>query len=120
MKRNRRIVATAAGITALAAGGAGIAYGVAGESDERPTGPGAERAKRAALEAVGGGSVSEIERQDGDGAGAFEVEVRRADGSQVEVHVDRNYNVVGQSGDDDGPGETEGSGEDEGGGAEDD
>ncbi len=120
MKLNRKIAVTAAGITALAAGGAGIAYGVAGESDEQLSGPDADQAKRAALEAVGGGSVSEIERQDGDGAGAFEVEVRRSDGSQVEIHVDRNYNVVGQSGDDDGPGDTEGPGEDEGGEAQDD
>jgi hypothetical protein len=55
----------------------------------------------AALEAAGGGTVLEIERQDGDGAGVFEVEVRRSDGSQVEIHLDAGYQPVDTAADDD-------------------
>ena len=43
----------------------------------------------------------EVERQDGDGAGVYEVEVRRADGSQIEVHLDGSYRPVGSVADDD-------------------
>jgi len=111
MRLNRKIVAAAAGVAALAAGGAGIAYGVSGDSEEQVTGPNAENAKQAALKAVGGGTVSEVERQDGDGGGTYEVEVRRADGSQVEVHLDGNFNVVGQAGDDDGAADGDGPGD---------
>jgi uncharacterized membrane protein YkoI len=100
MKLNRRIVAVGIAVAALAAGGGGIAYAVGGGS-EQVTGSSAERAKAAALAAVGGGTVSDIERQDGDGAGAFEVEVRRPDGSQVEVYVGASYRVIGSAGDED-------------------
>ena len=105
MKLNRRIIAIGvAAVALLAAGGAGIAQAVGG-SEEQVTGPEAEKAKAAALKAVGGGTVLEVERQDGDGAGAFEVEVRRADGSQVEVHIDARYQPVGRTSDDDDAGE---------------
>jgi hypothetical protein len=55
---NRRTVAIAATIGALAAGGAGIAYAVSGDDEEQVTGPDASRAEAAALEAVGGGTVT--------------------------------------------------------------
>jgi len=87
----------------LALGGAGIAYANGGLSEERVTGPQAQKAKSAAIAAVGGGTVSEVERDDGNSTGAFEVEVTRDDGSQVEVHLDRGHNVVGQEADEDGP-----------------
>jgi Peptidase propeptide and YPEB domain len=101
MQVNRKFIAIAAAIAALAAGGVGIAYAVGGGDDEQVTGPDAEKAKSAALKAVGGGSVTEVERQDGDGAGVFEVEVKRDDGSQVEVHIDGRYQPVGTAADDD-------------------
>ena len=50
-----------------------------------------ERAAAAALRAVGGGSASAVERDDD---AAYEVEVRRANGSTVDVDVDGNYRVV--------------------------
>lgn len=101
MRISRRIVVVAAGAAVLAAGGGGIAYAVGGDSAESVSGPAADRAKRAALAVVGNGTVLEVERQDGDGAGAFEVEVRRADGSQVEIHLDAEYRQVGSAPDDD-------------------
>ena len=103
MKVNRRIVVIAAvGVTALVAAGAGIAQAVGGDSDENVTGAAAQKAGDAALAAAGGGTVLEVERQDGDGAGVYEVEVRRTDGSQVEIHLDAQFAPVGSAPDDDG------------------
>ena len=107
MRLNRRIVIVGIAIAALAAGGAGIAQAIGGDSEEQITGAAAEKAKSAALEAAGGGTVLEVERQDGDGVGVYEVEVRRADGSQVEIHLDANYQPVGAAADDDTAGESE-------------
>ncbi len=99
---NRRLVIiVAAGAAALALAGVGIAQAVGGSSEAPVTGPAAEQAKAAALDAVGGGTVLEIEQQDGDGAGVYEVEVRRSDGSTVEIHLDGQFQQVGSSPDDD-------------------
>ncbi len=99
----RTLLITAAVAMLLALGGAGIAFANGGNTEEQVTGPDAEKAKSAAIAAVDGGSVTEVERDDGDGTGVFEVEVKRDDGSQVEVHLDRDLNVVGQEADEDGP-----------------
>ncbi len=99
----RTLVIAAAVAMLLALGGAGFAYANGGDSEEHLTGPDAEKAKSAAIAAVGGGTVTEVERDDGYGTGVFEVEVKRDDGSQVEVHLDRDLNVVGQEADEDGP-----------------
>lgn len=113
MKVNRRIVViAAAAAVALAAVGVGIAQAVSG-GEESVTGPAAEQAKSAALDVAGGGTVLEVEREDGDGAGVYEVEVRRADGSQVEVHLDAQFQPLGTTADDDGGPESEESEESE-------
>jgi hypothetical protein len=114
MKINRKSVAIAAAVVALAAGGLGVATAVGGD-DESVTGPDADKATSAALQAVGGGTVTEVEHQDGDGGGVYEVEVERADGSQVEVHLDGSFNPVGTAADDD-----TGSGSDDDGPGDDD
>ena len=108
----KTLVIAAAVAVLLALGAAGIAYANGGVSEEQLTGPEAEKAKSAAIEAVGGGTVTEVERDDGDGTGAFEVEVTRDDGSQLEVHLDGDYNVVGQVPDEDGTNDKDGSNED--------
>lgn len=118
MRLNRKVGATAAAIGALAAGGAGIAYAVSGDSEEQVGGAAGERAKSAALKAAGGGTVTEVERQDGDGSGFYEVEVQRADGSQVEIHLDDRFQPVGTAADDDSGAEDEGGAEDDAGEAE--
>jgi hypothetical protein len=105
----RTLVIAAAVAMLVALGGAGIAYANGGgDSEESLTGPDAQKAESAAIAAVGGGTVTEVERDDGDdgygtGGGAYEVEVTRDDGSQVEVHLDGHYDVVGQEADEDGP-----------------
>ena len=108
----RTLVIAAAVAMLLALGVAGIAYANGGDSEEQLTGPEADKAKSAAIAAVGGGTVTEVERDDGNGTGAFEVEVTREDGSQLEVHLDGDYNVVGQQADEDGPNDNDGSNDD--------
>jgi len=111
----RTLVIAAAVAMLLALGGAGIAYANnnGGLSEEQVTGPEAQKAKSAAIAAVGGGSVTEVERDEANGSGAFEVEVAREDGSsQVEVHLDGDYNVVGRQADEDGPNDNDGANED--------
>jgi hypothetical protein len=95
MKLNRRIALIVAAVAVLAAGGAGIAKAVGVGDDGQVTGPAAEQAKAAALKAAGGGTVLGVEGKDGDGAGAYEVEVRKADGSTVEVHLNAAFESVG-------------------------
>ncbi len=114
MKLNRRIAMIVAGVAVLAAGGAGIAKAVGVGGGENVTGPAAEQAKAAALKAAGGGTVLEVEGQDGDGGGVYEVEVRRADGSTVEVHLNAAFEPVGTQPDEDNGSENDQDGEQEG------
>jgi uncharacterized membrane protein YkoI len=115
---NVRTLVIAATVVAMlvALGGAGIAYANGTDSEEQVTGPDAEKAKSAATSAVGGGTVTEVERDDGDDgygtSGVYEVEVTREDGSQHEVHLDGNYDVVGQEADEDGPNDNDGPNDD--------
>jgi hypothetical protein len=111
MNINRKVVAIAAIVAVLAVGGVGIAYAVGGgESEEQVTGPDAEKAKSAALDVVGGGTVLEAEFQEAGSAGYYEVEVQRPDGSQVEVHIDSQFQPVGTAADDDTGSESEDEG----------
>jgi uncharacterized membrane protein YkoI len=115
MKDKLKGVAIAvAAVAALAVGGAAIAGATGGGDDDATdqaiSGQALDRAKAAALEHTGGGTVTETEA--GDGEGAYEVEVTRAVGSQVEVHLDKDFNVISQAGDDDQGGENE-SGDDD-------
>jgi hypothetical protein len=108
MSINRKTVAIAAVAAALAAGGVGIANAVGGgDSEEQVAGPDAEKAKSAALDAAGGGTVTEVEFQESGSEGFYEIEVQRDDGSQVEVHLDDRFQPVGTAADDDGAAEQE-------------
>jgi hypothetical protein len=101
MKRKRTLVVVGVAAAVLAVGGAGIARAVSGSNSETVKGPAAEKAAQAAVEAVGGGQALEVEYQDGDSPGVYEVEVRRADGSHVEVHLNGQFEPVGTQADDD-------------------
>lgn len=99
--KRKTILIAVAGVAALAGGGAAIA-GAGGDDDgsERPiTGAALQRASDAALTHLGGGKVTGTEA--GDEEGAYEVEVTRADGSQVDVHLDRGFKVIGDEADSD-------------------
>ncbi len=110
MSRRLKLIAAAVLVLAIAAVTAGIAIGARG-GDEKPlTGSTLEQATEAALAHTGGGTVTETET--GDDGAAYSVEVELADGSQVEVNLDENFDVIGQESDDDGPGDDEGPGDD--------
>ncbi|MBA3422233.1 MAG: PepSY domain-containing protein [Thermoleophilaceae bacterium] len=66
--------------------------------DKAITGQPLERAGAAALDHTNGGRVTGTE--EGDEEGAYEIEVTREDGNQVDVHLDRNFQVLGTEGDD--------------------
>jgi uncharacterized membrane protein YkoI len=103
--RNRTKWIAMAGLAVAVAGG--IAAAAAdGDSDQELTGSTRDRAVKAALAATGGGTVLETEA--GDDGAAYGVEVRLADGRQVEVNLDDGFRVVGQEPDEDRPGESDG------------
>ena len=91
---------------ALIGGGAAIAVAGGGDDDRPLTGSNLEKATAAALAHTGGGTV--IETEVGDDGAAYGVEIRRDDGSVVEVSLDRNFDVIGDEADDDGPNEEDG------------
>src|SRR5262245_11379439 len=101
MKRKRMLVVAGVAAAVLAVGGAGIAKAVSGSDSETVKGPAAQKAARAAVQAAGGGQALEVEYQDGDASGVYEVEVRRTDGSHVEVHLNGQFESVGTQADDD-------------------
>src|SRR3712207_5833110 len=81
----------------LLTGQEGEAPGRDDDATEQPiTGSPLEQASKAALTHVDGGKVTETEV--GDEEGFYEVEVTRADGSQVDVHLDRGFDVLGTEG----------------------
>jgi uncharacterized membrane protein YkoI len=96
--RKRLLRVGAAVIVLGALAGGGVAWGTAGDDDENVTGPAANRARAAALAHVDGQVVG-VERE-AEGATVWEVEIKRSDGSTVEVALDENYNVVGSGAED--------------------
>ena len=79
------------------------------DDDDIPiTGEALIKATEAALKHTGGGVVTETEivtetevDDEEDEEGFYEVEVRLNDGSQIAVHLDENFNVIGSEADDD-------------------
>ena len=108
MTKRSKFFAAGGVAAALALGGAGLAVATGGGDDsEAPiTGDALDRASAAALEHTGGGSVTETEV--GDEESYYEVEVT-GDGGQVDVQLDRGFNVVGDEADS----EDEGAGDDD-------
>jgi uncharacterized membrane protein YkoI len=108
MQRRTKVIGAAVlAVAALLCTGAGVAVAQGGDDDnehEVPiTGAELDKASAVALEHTGGGRVTETEK--GDEEGAYEVEVTLDDGTQVDVHLDSNFHVIGDEseagGDDD-------------------
>ena len=99
MRRGSRWIA-AAGLAVAMAGGIAAAA-TDGDTEQELTGSTRDRAVAAALAATGGGTV--LETEVGDDGAAYGVEVRLADGRQVEVDLDEAFEVVAQEPDDDTP-----------------
>jgi len=116
---NAKKVIIGAAVALVLLVGAGVAYAngssggdSSGDGPEQSTGPGMERAKSVALEQVNG-RVTATEFQDEEGY--YEVEVTRDDGSQVDVHLDKNYNVLSTPDDHEGADKSEEAPNDDGG-----
>ncbi len=105
MKRKLVLIGILVLVAAAVTTGFAIAGG-AGDNDEPLTGSTLAKATAAALAHTGGGTVTETEI--GDDGAAYGVEVKLADGRQVEVELDENFKVVGQEADDDGKNDEEG------------
>ena len=98
--RVKALVVTAAAAMLLLLG-AGVAYATG--SDGGPSGQAAgtnlDQAKSVALDHVNGRVTgSEV----GDEEGAYQIEVTKADGSQVDVNLDKNFNVINAESDNEG------------------
>jgi uncharacterized membrane protein YkoI len=107
------VAAALAAVAALGVGGAAIASAAGGgdassaasekaeDASEGPDqaigGSALEQASAAALDHTGGGQVTDTEV--GDEESYYEVEVARDDGSQVDVQLDRGFNIVGDEAD---------------------
>jgi hypothetical protein len=103
-RKLKGVLIAIAAVAALAIGGTAIAGAAgAGDSEKPITGAALDKAGAAALAHTGGGTVSDTEV--GDEEGYYEVEVTRSDGSQVDVHLDRGFNVLSQVSDSDSQGE---------------
>jgi hypothetical protein len=81
-------------VLALSAGGVGAAVAAGGDEDarEQVSGPGADKARSAAL-AAHPGTANSVERDEENGA-TWEVEITGEDGRTVDVRLDENYKVV--------------------------
>jgi uncharacterized membrane protein YkoI len=111
METRNKLVIAGASLLAVAAAGTGIAVATGGGDDDGSeqaiTGSALERASDAALQHTGGGEVTETEV--GDEESYYEVEVTLDDGTQTDVQLDRDFNVVGDESDtseEDEPGES--------------
>jgi hypothetical protein len=102
MTRKTKSALAVAVVAALGVGGAAVAGATGGNDDgngQPITGSALNRARAVALQHTGGGRVTGTEV--GDEEGYYEVEVARGHGSQVDVHLDRNFNVIGGKADSD-------------------
>ena len=85
------VIAGIGSVVITAAVGGAIAF-ASNDSEGGVTGRQAERAIHAALEATRGGTANAVER-DSENGGYWEVEVRKPDGSVVDVRLNRDYSV---------------------------
>jgi uncharacterized membrane protein YkoI len=92
--------------------GAGVAYATGSgddDSEQQATGPGIEKAKSVALDHVNGHVTG---TEVGDEEGYYEVEITKDNGSQVDVHLDKNYNVLSTPADHESPDDKDGPNDD--------
>lgn len=95
LRSKRVLVPTVAAIAVLGVGGT-VWTATADDSLE---GEERDRVAAAAVEAAGGGEAIDVETSDDRGA-AYEVEVRREDGTELDVSLDQDLDVVQQEADD--------------------
>lgn len=99
MDRKQKIITgVTAGVLVIGGATAAVAGGVA-DDDTPITGDALEQATQAALDELGEGEVTETEV--GDEESYYEVEVTLDDGSEVDVQLDEDFDVVGTEAEDD-------------------
>jgi uncharacterized membrane protein YkoI len=89
MKRTTKII-TASLAAVTVAVGAGTAYAVATDDPDSVTGDDLQRAIDAARSETGGGTILDVEHDDG----GYDVEVRLDDGAEVDVSLGADFTVV--------------------------
>lgn len=94
--RRKRVVIPAIATVAVLGVGATVWTATA---DGQVDGAERDRVGAAAVEAVGGGTVIDVEKSD-DAGEAYDVEVRLDDGTETDVVLDENLDVVSQDADD--------------------
>jgi uncharacterized membrane protein YkoI len=99
MRITSKHIAVGGLVLALSAGGVGgaVAAGTSDDAKEQVSGPGADRAREAALR-YHPGTANSVERDSENGA-TWEVEVTGTDGKTVDVRLDENYKLVVVEGD---------------------
>jgi len=95
LRTKRVILPTIAAVAALGIGG--VVWASTANADLQ--GNERDRVSTAATNAVGGGKVVDAESSDDPGE-AYEVEVRKADGTEVDVTLDKDLNVLRHDADD--------------------
>ena len=91
--RKRALIPALGTIAALAIGGTAWA-----SSTDNVTGSDRDRIGKAAVAIAGGGSVEEVERSDDLGE-AYDVDIRRKDGTEVEISLDKNLKEASREND---------------------
>ena len=94
MKKKTIWITGAAVAAVLVVGGAGLAIADPFETDGPLTGSTLDKASAAALDAVGSGTVTDTEACDDIYGHAYEVEVTLADGTDVDVALDKKFAVL--------------------------
>jgi hypothetical protein len=92
------VTAVGLAVAAVIAGG-GAVMATSTDDDAQLTGEQRDKAVAAARAHVGEGEVTDTEA--GDDGAAYGVEIRKPDGTQVEVNLDKDYRVTGTEADDD-------------------
>jgi uncharacterized membrane protein YkoI len=89
MKRTTRIITVSVAAVALAVG-AGTAFAVAGDDSTPVEGDALQSATDAALAETGGGTVTDVEHDDG----GYDVDVRLDDGTEIDVDLAADFSIV--------------------------
>ncbi|MDN5892407.1 MAG: hypothetical protein L0H93_00150 [Nocardioides sp.] len=108
LRRKRVIIPTIAAVAILGVGG--TVWTASADNDLQ--GSERDRVGAAAIEAAGGGNVVDLETSDDRGE-AYEAEVRMDDGTEVEISLDQDLNVVSRDTDEaDDDNDSDGNGSD--------
>ena len=112
--QKKRLWIVVAAVLALGVIGGGTGVGIAvsnngssGDDDQPITGSALTKCTEAALAGQPDGSTV-TETEVGDDGAAYGVEIRLADGSEIEVSLDADCVVIGQEADEDGPNDEDG------------